>query len=437
LLYPPRKYSLLSDAPQIETLQRRKQRTLVVFIATGIALLLACLLRMIPGLNDFLAGRPPYAKALTTLMAQEFSKVAQDRFPVIVLGEDEYSDAVAPAQIADDQIAGILYVLTYSERQHFSCITTYAVPVDPSNFSNLQTLQPEAEWTAGPRIVRPMNVLPVARDLHVYAPAYLESLHWRVTPRFPISMNQASNLAGQHYESRNPVVPPDAHANINIDFDKARALVRQPHDKINFWLSRVITVLIFCALCFTLSFIEPYRKLSRQLRSYGDRLDVFDFLTQDMNQRASAARTKFHEKERERQEQELKAATEQALRQDLEEKLRYASANLQDEGLRQRIQQCLNQSPDLDVMELLWAEAQKAAGHRTPEEKLMLLLESLKPFCTEEELSACRIEATKILAELGFRTARNYAISMHDQFKMRMRQIETPEGNTDTAETAK
>src|SRR6266571_8619934 len=152
-----------------------------------------------------------------------------------------------------------------------------------------------------------------------------------------------------------------------------------------------------------------------------------------MNQRASAARTKFHEEERERQEQELKAATELALRQYLEEKLRYASANLQDEGLRQRIQQCLNQSPDLDVMELLWAEAQKAAGHRTPEEKLMLLLESLKPFCMEEELSACRIEATKILAELGFRTARNYAISMHDQFKMRMRQIETPEGNTDTA----
>lgn len=69
-------------------------------------------------------------------MAQEFGRVAQDRFPVILLGEDEHCDSVPPAEIADDQIAGILYVLTYSERQRFSCITTYAVPVDPAKFAD-------------------------------------------------------------------------------------------------------------------------------------------------------------------------------------------------------------------------------------------------------------------------------------------------------------
>jgi hypothetical protein len=428
-----RRDQLLPDAPQIETLQRRKQRALVVFIATGFALLLACMLRLIPGLNDFLAGRPQYAKALTTLMAQEFGKVAQGRFPVLLRGEDDSCNPVPPVEIADDKIAGILYILTYSEKNRFSCMSSFAVPVDPSKFANLQTLQPGAEWAAGPSIDRPIKAIPVARNLHIYPAAYLESLHWRMTPRFPISANEAASLAPKHYESRNPTVPPDAHANIDIDFDKARALVRQPHDKTNFGLSLALTcfgfVLLYCALLL----IYLYRQSSRYLRVYGESLAFSDFLRQDMTQRASLARAKYLEQEHQRQAQQRKEAMEASLRQDLEEKLRFALANLHDESLRKRIEECLNaRSHDLDGVRQICEEVQEAAGHKTPEERLALLLESITPYCTEDELNACREEALRIFTNSGFREARNYAVAMHDQFRLRMRIIEEDEAKTET-----
>src|SRR5258708_16526331 len=196
-----------------------KQRSLVLFTITGTLLILLCLLRLIPGPDDSLAGRPQHAKALTTIMAQEFDRVAQDRFPVIFLEEDEQCGTVLPAQITDDQIEGVLYVLTYSERQRFSCVATYAVPVDPSKFDGLRTIAPGEGQATGPKLSRSMKVLAIARNVHVYPPAYLESRHWRVTTRLSLSADQAANLAAREYESRNPALPPDAQAGITIDFD--------------------------------------------------------------------------------------------------------------------------------------------------------------------------------------------------------------------------
>jgi hypothetical protein len=390
------------------------------------------MLRLIPGLNDFLAGRPQYAKALTTLMAQEFGKVAQGRFPVLLRGEDDSCTPVPPVEIADDQIAGILYILTYSEKNRFSCMTSCAVPVDPSKFADLQTLQPGAEWAAGPSIDHPIKAIPIARSQHIYPAPYLESLHWRMTPRFPISANEATNLAPKHYESRNPAVPPDAQANIDIDFEKARALVRQPHDKINFWFSLALTcfglMLLYCA--FALAYI--YRKSSQYLRVYGEKLAFSDFLRQDMKQRASVVRAKYLEQEHQRQAQQLKEAMEASLRQDLEEKLRFALGNLHDESLRKRAEESLNaRSHDFTGMRQLWEEVQEAAGQKTPEERLALLLESVTPYCTEDELNACREEALRIFTSSGFREARNYAVATHDQFRLRMRKIEEGEGKSD------
>jgi hypothetical protein len=418
----------LPDAPQIENLQKRKQRILVVFIATGIALLLACLLRIIPALNDFLAGRPPYAKAVTTLMAQEFGKVAQGRFPVLLRGEDDTCNPVPPVEIADEQIAGILYILTYSEGNRFSCMTSYAVPVDPSKFANLQTLQPGAEWAAGPSIDHPIKAIPVARDLHVYPAAYLKSLHWRMTPRFPISANEAADLAPKHYESRDPAVPPDANASMNIDFDKARALVRQPHDKINFWLLLALTCFGLMPLYCSFALAYLYQKSSQYLRVYGEHLAFSDFLRQDMTHRALVARAKYLEQEHQRQAQQRREAMEASLRQDLEEKLRFALGNLHDESLRTRVEECLNaKSHDLDGMRQLCEEVQEAAGHKTPEERLTLLLESITPYCTEDEFNACREETLRIFTNSGFREARNYAVAMHDQVRLRMREKEERE----------
>ena len=380
---------------QVARLHKWKRRNLKFLTASLIALVLACALRFIPRWNDGLAGRPQYARAMTTLMAQEFVKAAQDRFPVILLGKDDRCEPLKPTGITDDQVSGVMYVITYSEREHFSCLTTYVVPADASMFANLRIIRPEEGWTDGPRLLHPIKALAVARNLHLYSSSYLQLLHWRVTPRFPLPESQVAGLAAQHYESSSdPSVQPDARANITLDFDKARALVRQPHDRANFRLSLVMIFLSAVPLCLLLVLAGLYRKSSQYLRLYEQELTVGAFLVQDLNLRASAVRTEYFEKQRERHSQQRKEAALVSLRQELEQRLRAALGNLHDENLRQRVEGCLNARPtELDDMKQLWGEIQEALGHKTPEEKLALLLESLGPYCTDEEFEACQAGA--------------------------------------------
>jgi hypothetical protein len=102
-----------------------------------------------------------------------------------------------------------------------------------------------------------------------------------------------------------------------------------------------------------------------------------------------------------------------------------ALPNLSDEELRTRVRQCLERDPqDWEEMRSLWVEVQERTGQKTPAEKLDLLLESARPYCTEEEFLAARAEALALLARSGFRAARQFAVAMHDQFKLRAREME-------------
>jgi hypothetical protein len=80
-------------------------------------------------------------------------------------------------------------------------------------------------------------------------------------------------------------------------------------------------------------------------------------------------------------------------------------------------------------MKSLWVEVQERTGLKTPADKLTLLLESTNPYCTEEEFLVARAEAFAILNKLGFRTARTFAIAMHDQLKIRAREMEELENS--------
>ncbi len=122
-------------------------------------------------------------------------------------------------------------------------------------------------------------------------------------------------------------------------------------------------------------------------------------------------------------------------RQQLEVRLRSALESLHDTDLQQRIEDCLaNETVDVDQLGQLWEEVMKDLGHKTPEERLAALLESLKPYCTEEELASCRQEALSILEKSGFRSARKYAVAMHDEFKLRAkaREVKASESEDDS-----
>ena len=75
-------------------------------------------------------------------------------------------------------------------------------------------------------------------------------------------------------------------------------------------------------------------------------------------------------------------------------------------------------------MRSLWVEIQERTGSKRLPDKLNLLLESARPYCPEEEFLASRAEAFAILSKSGFRAARTFVIAMHDQLKIRAREME-------------
>lgn len=66
-----------------------------------------------------------------------------------------------------------------------------------------------------------------------------------------------------------------------------------------------------------------------------------------------------------------------------------------------------------------------------------MLLESLKEFCSDEEVDGYRIEAFEILRALGFREARTFVVRMHRELRscaklLEREQIETSFRRTGT-----
>ena len=68
--------------------------------------------------------------------------------------------------------------------------------------------------------------------------------------------------------------------------------------------------------------------------------------------------------------------------------------------------------------------------HAGPEQRISMLLESLKEFCSDEEVAGYRMEAFEILRALGFREARTFVVRMHRELRscaklLKQEQIET------------
>jgi hypothetical protein len=94
--------------------------------------------------------------------------------------------------------------------------------------------------------------------------------------------------------------------------------------------------------------------------------------------------------------------------------------------VRVRIQTALY-SDDLDQIQSLLEELQPQAVEKTPEERLHLLLESLKEYCNDAELEDCQQQALAVLQREGFRQARDAVVKLHDQFRLRFKQQQEPE----------
>ena len=214
------------DASQIETIERSKRRILALLYVTLGGLVVFSALRFVPRLNDIAAAKPEYVRILTETFARQLSAQTQEQFPVIV-EQDEHvpCQAVKALSIPDEEIRSTLYVLTYSERQHLTCITSYAVPTDTPRFPNLRGVTPATGKNYGAALLDPVKAVPLDRIAHVHAPEYLKRLHWRYKPHFPLSPSEAASLTSQSYYSGAETA--GRSTSIDFDYGEVRASIWQ------------------------------------------------------------------------------------------------------------------------------------------------------------------------------------------------------------------
>jgi hypothetical protein len=415
------------DAPQIELLERNKRRAVFVLCLTVVGLLVLSALRFVPRLNDALSGKPEYVRILTETFGRQLA--TQMQFPVIVEQDERGScRAVTAPSIAEEQIRGTIYLLTYSDQQNLTCITTYVVPMDASRFSILRSFGAAEGQNYGPALLGTVKAIAEDRIVHVYAPEYLRRLHWRYTPHFPLSPSEAASVRSQSYYSG--ATQPGGSVSIDFDYGELRAEIAKRHQIVNSALSVLLIGCVALSILLLRKLALAFRTLSQYCRVYQVQLTPGVFLNGNVATELSAARRQYFERQQQAQTRLREEEKLRALRTGWQEGLRSALPNLTDEQLRRRVQECLEHEPqDLEQMRSLWVEIQEQRGQKGPAEKLSLLLESSRPYCPEGEFLAGRAEAFAILNKWGFRAARTFAIAMHDQLKIRAREMEELENS--------
>lgn len=416
-------------AAQIEFFERSKRRAVVVLSLTAVALLVVSALRFVPRLNDALSGKAEYVRILTDTFGRQLATQTQMQFPVIV-EHDEHGtcQAVSAPSIAEQEIRGTIYLLTYSEQQNLTCVTTYVVPMDASRVSTVRAFGPAEGKNYGPALLGTVKAIAEDRIVHVYAPEYLRRLHWRYTPHFPLSPSEAASLRSQSYYSG--ATQPGGSVSIDFDYGELRAEIAKRHQIVNSALSVLLIGCVALSILLLRKLALAFRALSQYCRVYQLQLTPRAFLKGNVATELSVARRQYFERQQQVQTRLREEEKLRALRTGWQEGLRSALPNLTDEELRRRVQECLEHEPqDLEQMRYLWVEIQERTGQKSPAEKLSLLLESARPYCPEEEFLAGRAEAFAILNKSGFRAARTFAIAMHDQLKIRAREMEELENS--------
>jgi hypothetical protein len=394
----------------------------VLCVTAGVLLALLAF-RFVPRLNDSLSAKPEYTRILTEAFARHFAIQTQMQFPVIVEHDERGTcPPVVGQSLPEDKVRGTLYLLAYSEQRHMTCINTYVVPMDASTFPNLRIFTPTEGKNYGPTLLGATKASAESRMIHVYASEYLRRLHWRYTPHFPLSTSEAESLRSQSYYSS--AKQPGDSVSIDLDYAELRAEVAAHHHWVNLVLSGLLIGCGALLLLLLRMLVLLYRSSSQQCRIYQIQLTPTTFLREDIGARLKAARREYLDRLQQAQASMREEDKLRALWNGWQEDLRSALPSLTDELLRTRVQECLEHHPqDAEQLKNLWLEVKEQSEVKTPADKLALLLESVRPYCTQEEFLAGRAEAFAMLSKSGFRTARSFAIAMHDELRARAREM--------------
>jgi hypothetical protein len=348
------------------------------------------------------------------LMGRQMADMLRAEYPVVLVagdtGQCRAIDQNVPAD-TDDAI----YVLTYSETSRSLCLTIYGKVPDSVTTADVSTITSDLGHNYGRPFTGSIRGVPLHRTLTVLSPEYLALLHWRAHPDASTKLQ-----AGQSRRLTSPAAQ-ITFADASIPLDELRAAVAWRHDLVD----RALLVLILLASA-VLVFIFTrlaliYRRSAAFCRTYDFELQFRDFAMRDLADIEARAIAMYQDH---RQRLHSETRLENALRREKQDaRLRLESflTNESPGPLSLRIRDALD-NDDLDQMQSLLHELQPQAVEKTPEERLHLMLESLKEYCSDAELEDCQQQASAVLQHEGFRQARETVVRLHDQFRLRSKQ---------------
>ena len=392
---------------KVESWTKRKRLSLGLLFASVAGFVLCLPLRLVPKINDALSGRPEFMHHVAAHVAAALAAQQQYQVPVLLAGEEKQDCRLVPnATSLEEQI---YIVVTYSESRHSFCVLQYA-PAAGLQGANMITLGEESGRNYGAPFLAPVKVVPVGHVFKALPDFVISMLDWR---------NELSQSGGTvPFDSKTDVSSsaPFTSASLNFNLFDIRTEVAKKHGRINLVLNLFLAGLLLLTFAAAGVNWAIYRRFRSALLAYGCELSLRQFVRLDLDSFIADAQQSFRTKQSELQ---AKARAETVARRELEElreKLRVLSALASDERQRQRIADCLHRN-SAEAMEALCDELGSHSSIRAPEERLTLLLESLKEYCDPEQFQEYRTEAHRILEFSGFRAAREFVVQAHTELK--------------------
>ncbi|HEY2932257.1 MAG TPA: hypothetical protein VGK99_10980 [Acidobacteriota bacterium] len=403
---------------QFAILQRRKTRCQYGIVAGAAFLFVSLPIRFIPGLNDKLCGPPRYMQAVATVMARQLAAATQGQYPVLVAAREE-SDCRAVNLPEADDYDDQYFVIRYSEKARLLCLDGYAKGVRSSKSPTAATLNPDIGRNFGRALTAPVRVILSYRKPSVLPQDYLSLLHWR-TKANPLS----AASGGVSHLLTSP--GGGAVANLSVNYVDLRAEVAKRHN----WINRLLLFIILSGVGAVLASLATLRLLysecAQSLRGYDFSLSMNLFLSENLNKVGELAQNRYHEY---RQHLQTQARLDHFYRREKQEVQRHLKALLaaaSDDERRLLIQKTLD-SGGLEEMHALLDHLQPQTREKLPEERLRLLLEAIKEYCTESEFQDCQNEVLKVFHRSGFREAREIIVRRHDELRARSKALKEDE----------
>lgn len=361
----------------------------------AILLFISLLLRLVPDLNDKLSGAPGYMEKFANTMAPQIAATLHDEYPVLVVREEELDCRSVNQQDVSDYYDA-LYMLSFSEKAWALCLTVYAKVSGGANFADTTIIPADIGMNYGRPFSAQVRAVALQRNLTVFTPEYLALLHWRT------KVDPSGRMAAGRTERFTNPSATITFADLSVGILDLRAEFAKRHTAINRILLGIIVLTAGALASSSWRLWVLYRRSVQYCRSYEFDLHLRGFLTTDIAALGEHIQTAYNQRQ---QQLYAQARAENLLgraKEEMRRRLEALLALLRDDNHQQLIQGCLARD-EWGEMRAVLTQLQVQAAQRTPEERLGLLLESLKEYCSSDEIERCSTEAFDVLSKLGFR----------------------------------